>query len=95
MGREQIVIKQGDITQESTDAIVNAANTELMLGAGVAGAIRRAGGPEIQEECSRIGPIPLGEAATSDGPAGRKSRKNATGSDLSLWGKPPSPPVGS
>ena len=67
MGREQIVIKQGDITQESTDAIVNAANTELMLGAGVAGAIRRAGGPEIQEECNRIGPIPLGEAAITTG----------------------------
>ena len=67
MSREQIVIKQGDITQESTDAIVNAANTELMLGAGVAGAIRRAGGPEIQEECNRIGPVPLGEAAITTG----------------------------
>ena len=48
---ERIVIKQGDITDETTDAIVNAANTELVLGAGVAGAIRRKGGPEIQAEC--------------------------------------------
>ena len=67
MGRERIVIKQGDITRETTDAIVNAANTELMLGAGVAGAIRRAGGPVIQEECDRIGPVPLGEAAVTTG----------------------------
>lgn len=54
---------RGDITQAEVDAIVNAANTDLLLGAGVAGAIRRAGGPSIQEECNRIGAIPLGEAA--------------------------------
>jgi len=67
MSRQQIVIKQGDITRETTDAVVNAANTELVLGAGVAGAIRRSGGPKIQAECSRIGPIPLGEAAITTG----------------------------
>ena len=57
----------GDITQAQVDAVVNAANTNLLLGAGVAGAIRRAGGPAIQEECDRIGPIPLGEAAITGG----------------------------
>ena len=46
-----------------SDAIVNAANNELMLGGGVAGAIRIKGGPAIQNECDRIGPIALGEAA--------------------------------
>jgi O-acetyl-ADP-ribose deacetylase (regulator of RNase III) len=57
----------GDITRQHVDAIVNAANTDLQLGAGVAGAIRRAGGPAIQEECDRVGPIPLGEAAITGG----------------------------
>lgn len=59
----RIEIHLGDITAMDTDAIVNAANNQLILGAGVAGAIRRAGGPSIQEECDAIGPIPLGEAA--------------------------------
>ena len=63
MSRERIVIKRGDITEETTDAIVNAANTELMLGAGVAGAIRRKGGPTIQAQCTAHGGVPLGEAA--------------------------------
>ena len=57
----------GDITAADVDAVVNAANTDLLLGAGVAGAIRMAGGPAIQEECSRIGPVPLGEAAVTGG----------------------------
>jgi O-acetyl-ADP-ribose deacetylase (regulator of RNase III) len=57
----------GDITNQRTDAIVNAANTELILGTGVAGAIRRVGGEAIQEECNRIGRIPLGEAAITGG----------------------------
>ena len=67
MAREKIVIKQGDITEETTDAIVNAANTELMLGSGVAGAIRRKGGESIQTECNAHGPVPLGEAAITGG----------------------------
>lgn len=58
-----ITVRQGDITSFDGDAIVNAANNHLVLGAGVAGAIRRAGGPEIQEECDRCGPIAVGEAA--------------------------------
>lgn len=58
-----IHIAQGDITTYRVDAIVNAANTNLILGGGVAGAIARAGGPTIQQECERYGPIELGQAA--------------------------------
>jgi O-acetyl-ADP-ribose deacetylase len=65
--RDKIAISQGDITECSLDAIVNAANNDLILGAGVAGAIRGKGGPAIQAECDRIGPIPLGEAAVTTG----------------------------
>ena len=53
---------QGDITELEVDAIVNAANAELFLGAGVAGAIRKKGGPSIQEECNRIGGTYVGGA---------------------------------
>ena len=63
----KIFLVKGDITDLAVDAVVNAANTDLMLGAGVAGAIRRKGGPRIAEECERIGPIPLGEAAVTTG----------------------------
>jgi len=51
---------QGDITDLDTDAIVNAANAALQLGAGVAGAIKRKGGPKIQEECNKIGGTHVG-----------------------------------
>ena len=61
--RAKIQIKQGDLTEADVDAIVNAANNDLMLGGGVAGAIRMKGGPTIQRECDRIGSIALGEAA--------------------------------
>lgn len=61
--RERIVIQQGDITEMEVDAIVNAANNDLILGAGVAGAILRKGGESIQEECNEIGSIPVGYAA--------------------------------
>jgi O-acetyl-ADP-ribose deacetylase len=67
--RARIKLYQGDLTEAATDAIVNAANNDLMLGAGVAGAIRRKGGPSIQAECDRIGPIALGEAAITGGGA--------------------------
>lgn len=60
---DKVVISQGDLTETATDAIVNAANNDLQLGGGVAGAIRRKGGPAIQEECDRIGPVAIGEAA--------------------------------
>lgn len=59
----RISIQQGDITDMQVDAIVNAANNDLMLGAGVAGAILRKGGEEIQRECDAIGSIPVGYAA--------------------------------
>jgi O-acetyl-ADP-ribose deacetylase (regulator of RNase III) len=60
-------LTQGDITDLDTDAIVNAANTALTLGGGVAGAIRRKGGPKIQEECNRIGGIHVGGAVKTTG----------------------------
>jgi O-acetyl-ADP-ribose deacetylase len=70
----QIEIAQGDITQQpDVDAIVNAANTELILGAGVAGAILRRGGVEIDREGQAKGPIKLGEAAVTG--AGRLPNK--------------------
>src|SRR4029077_1806562 len=59
----RIEILQGDLTEMATDAIVNAANNDLQLGGGVAGAIRRKGGDIIQEECNAIGSIPVGGAA--------------------------------
>lgn len=64
---ERIVILQGDLTEMSLDGIVNAANNELQLGGGVAGAIRRKGGPQIQKECDDIGPVPIGGAAITSG----------------------------
>jgi len=57
----------GDITEQATDAIVNAANQHLQLGAGVAGAIRARGGPSIQRECDEIGYCPVGSAAITGG----------------------------
>jgi O-acetyl-ADP-ribose deacetylase (regulator of RNase III) len=65
--RARVALRQGDLTQAQIDAIVNAANNDLILGGGVAGAIRDEGGPAIQEECNRIGPVPLGEAAITGG----------------------------
>ncbi len=59
---KKIVLVRGDITEQSTDGIVNAANSGLQLGAGVAGAIRSKGGPSIQAECDRIGGTPVGTA---------------------------------
>jgi len=63
----KILFTQGDITEMAVDAIVNAANNDLILGAGVAGAIRRKGGPRVEEDCERIGTIRLGEAAVTTG----------------------------
>lgn len=62
-----IVLVQGDITALDVNAIVNAANESLQLGAGVAGAIRRNGGPAIQRECDRIGHCPAGGAVVTGG----------------------------
>lgn len=64
---ERVEILQGDLTEMDADAIVNAANNDLKLGGGVAGAIRTKGGPEIQKECDAIGTIPVGGAAITSG----------------------------
>lgn len=73
VGSGAIEIVQADITALKVDAIVNAANNHLILGSGVAGAIRTKGGPTIQEECYKIGPIKVGEAAITG--AGRLPAK--------------------
>jgi O-acetyl-ADP-ribose deacetylase (regulator of RNase III) len=62
-----IELTEGDITEMETDAIVNAANAALQLGAGVAGAIRRKGGPRIQEECNQLGGTYVGGAVITTG----------------------------
>lgn len=64
---DRIIIQQGDLTEMDTDAVVNAANNDLQLGGGVAGAIRRKGGDAIQRECNEIGSIPIGSAAVTTG----------------------------
>ena len=63
----RIEIVQGDITDQDVDAIVNAANDHLWMGAGTAGAIVRAGGREIEDEAIRQGPIAVGEAVVTGG----------------------------
>jgi len=61
----RVRIEEGDLCDATADAIVNAANTGLELGVGVAGAIARRGGPAIAEECARHGPIELGSVAVT------------------------------
>jgi O-acetyl-ADP-ribose deacetylase (regulator of RNase III) len=64
---DRIMFTQGDLTESNADAIVNAANNDLLLGGGVAAAIRFKGGAAIQKECNAIGSIPVGFAAITSG----------------------------
>jgi O-acetyl-ADP-ribose deacetylase (regulator of RNase III) len=76
---------QGDITECAVDAIVNAANNHLWMGAGVAGAIKRKGGQVIEDEAVRQGPVPVGEAVVTSGgtlPARYVIHAAAMGQDL-------------
>lgn len=63
----RITLVEGDLVEQQVDAIVNAANNDLVLGSGVAGAIARRGGPSIAAECAAHGPIRVGEAARTGG----------------------------
>jgi O-acetyl-ADP-ribose deacetylase (regulator of RNase III) len=67
IGNSKIKLIQGDITEINADVIVNAANAQLILGGGVAGAIRRKGGALIQEECNKIGGSFVGGAVITTG----------------------------
>ncbi|HEU5476990.1 MAG TPA: macro domain-containing protein [Gaiellaceae bacterium] len=61
----QLEVREGDIAAVEADAIANAANDRLWMGAGVAGALKRAGGAEIEHEAVALGPIPLGSAVAT------------------------------
>lgn len=71
IGTTKLLLLQGDLTAQDVDAVVNAANSSLIVGGGVDGAIHRAGGPKIQEDCkrivARIGRLDTGKAVVTTG----------------------------
>src|SRR5437870_4044649 len=69
VGQVSLETQRGDISQAKVDAVVNAANNHLWMGAGVAGALKRAGGPEIEREAVAKGPVEIGEAVVTSGGA--------------------------
>src|SRR5207244_10700466 len=69
MGQVSLETQRGDISQAKVDAVVNAANNHLSMGAGVAGALKRAGGLEIEREAVAKGPVEIGEAVVTCGGA--------------------------
>jgi O-acetyl-ADP-ribose deacetylase (regulator of RNase III) len=88
--KKTISVRQGDITESAADAIVNAANNQLWMGSGVAGAIKLKGGEDIEKEAISKGPIPVGEAVSTK--AGSLSSKYvihaaAMGQDLLTDGR--------
>jgi len=80
---KKIIIKQGDITQEEVDVIVNAANTRLAGGGGVDGAIHSASGPTVLEECKKIGGCKTGEAVITN--AGKLKIKKIIHTPGPVW----------
>ena len=67
INRSTLLLIESDLVEQQVEAIVNAANSALQLGGGVAGAIRRKGGPSIQAECNKIGGTPVGTAVITTG----------------------------
>ena len=81
-----MTLLRGDLTTMEVDAIVNSANNDLVLGGGVSGAISRVAGPAVQEECHKIGTIPLGTAvSTGAGNLKAKWILHAAVNPLGLW----------
>jgi O-acetyl-ADP-ribose deacetylase (regulator of RNase III) len=74
IGKGEIVVLQGDIAEQGTDAVVNAANNHLWMGSGVAGALKRKGGQAIEQEAIAKGPIAIGDAVSTSAGALKAKR---------------------